>query len=188
MVYVKMFCNNFPSYNEGERIFTSFYARKCNTAGEQQGQYIDVEIADICIIPCLPSPPSSRSPRAAFIIMQEAIAAHLNSHLEGDKFVEHFLPLDPKGASFSDNFRDGIFMCRLVCLAIPGTIIGDQSAYRGVLPRCLCTNLSPVFIPPVLIMPVSLHGVYCPSLVSTRTSSFPSWGFLSIATVTPPAF
>lgn len=54
--------------------------------------------------------------------MQESFASHLNAHLGGDLFLEHLLPLDPKGADLFKKFHDGVLMCRLVCLAIPGAI------------------------------------------------------------------
>ncbi|CAM9488797.1 unnamed protein product [Scytosiphon promiscuus] len=49
-------------------------------------------------------------------------ASHLNAHLVGDPFVTHLMPLDPGGTNFFDSFKDGVLMCRLVCLAIPGSI------------------------------------------------------------------
>lgn len=49
-------------------------------------------------------------------------ASHLNAHLVGDPFLKHIVPLDPGGADFFDSFRDGVLMCRIVCLAIPGSI------------------------------------------------------------------
>ncbi|CAM9256587.1 unnamed protein product, partial [Hapterophycus canaliculatus] len=49
-------------------------------------------------------------------------ASHLNAHLVGDPFVTHLMPLDPGGTDFFESFKDGVLMCRLVCLAIPGSI------------------------------------------------------------------
>ncbi|CAM9780078.1 unnamed protein product, partial [Sphacelaria rigidula] len=57
-------------------------------------------------------------------VIQEELASYLNTHLAGDAFLNHLLPLDPKGADVLDRFQDGILLCRLVCLAIPGAI-GD---------------------------------------------------------------
>ena len=54
--------------------------------------------------------------------MQAVFASHLNAHLMGDPFLKHILPLDPGGADFFDSFKDGVLMCRIVCLAIPGSI------------------------------------------------------------------
>lgn len=49
----------------------------------------------------------------------------MNAHLLGDRFLQHLLPLDPEGADFFSKFHDGVLMCRLVCLAIPGSIGED---------------------------------------------------------------
>ncbi|CAM9109953.1 unnamed protein product [Ectocarpus sp. 4 AP-2014] len=49
-------------------------------------------------------------------------ACHLNAHLVGDPFLTHLMPLDPGGADLFDSFKDGVLMCRIVCLAIPGSI------------------------------------------------------------------
>ncbi|CAM9608766.1 unnamed protein product [Ectocarpus fasciculatus] len=49
-------------------------------------------------------------------------ACHLNAHLVGDSFLTHLMPLDPGGADLFDSFKDGVLMCRIVCLAIPGSI------------------------------------------------------------------
>lgn len=54
--------------------------------------------------------------------MQAVFACHLNAHLMGDPFLKHIVPLDPRGADFFDSFKDGVLMCRIVCLAIPGSI------------------------------------------------------------------
>lgn len=54
--------------------------------------------------------------------MQAVFASHLNAHLMGDPFLKHIMPLDPAGADFFDSFKDGVLMCRIICLAIPGSI------------------------------------------------------------------
>ncbi|CAN0493770.1 unnamed protein product, partial [Ectocarpus sp. 8 AP-2014] len=53
---------------------------------------------------------------------QAVFACHLNAHLVGDPFLTHLMPLDPGGADLFDSFKDGVLMCRIVCLAIPGSI------------------------------------------------------------------
>lgn len=59
--------------------------------------------------------------------MQETFASYLNVHLREDEILQHLLPLDPKGTDFVDKFHDGVLMCRLVCLAFPGSV-GDRRA------------------------------------------------------------
>ena len=53
---------------------------------------------------------------------QVAFARHLNRYLLGDPFLAHLLPLDSGGGDFLSKFHDGVLMCRLVCLAIPGSV------------------------------------------------------------------
>ncbi|CAN0546130.1 unnamed protein product, partial [Laminaria digitata] len=53
---------------------------------------------------------------------QVAFACHLNRYLLGDPFLKHLLPLDSGGGDFFNKFHDGLLMCRLVCLAIPGSV------------------------------------------------------------------
>eukprot|EP00903_Cladosiphon_okamuranus_P019699 g18102.t1 len=65
-------------------------------------------------------------------------ASHLNAHLTGDPFLKHILPLDPGGADFFDSFKDGVLMCRIVCLAIPGSIADAEiNAVTGDEPLSL---------------------------------------------------
>ena len=64
--------------------------------------------------------------------MQAVFASHLNAHLMGDPFLKHILPLDPEGADFFDSFKDGVLMCRIVCLAIPGSIGAPAGLRIGV--------------------------------------------------------
>lgn len=65
-----------------------------------------------------------------------AFACHLNSYLTGDPFLKHLLPLDPEGNDFFSKFEDGVLLCRLVCLAIPGSV-GTCKAYRALSFPCL---------------------------------------------------
>lgn len=48
--------------------------------------------------------------------------------------MAHLMPLDSGGTDFFDSFKDGVLMCRLVCLAIPGSIGAptDATAVRMI--------------------------------------------------------
>ena len=56
-----------------------------------------------------------------------AFARHLNHNLLGDPYLKHLLPLDSEGTDLFPKFRDGVLLCRLVSMAIPGSIGEAQS-------------------------------------------------------------
>ncbi|CAN1340129.1 FIM3 [Linum perenne] len=57
----------------------------------------------------------SQSERALYV-------AHINSYLEDDKFLKQFLPLDPATNDLFDLAKDGVLLCKLINVAVPGTI------------------------------------------------------------------
>ncbi|XP_045789778.1 fimbrin-5-like isoform X1 [Trifolium pratense] len=48
--------------------------------------------------------------------------AHINSYLAEDKFLKQFLPLDPATNALFDLAKDGVLLCKLINVAVPGTI------------------------------------------------------------------
>lgn len=48
--------------------------------------------------------------------------AHINSFLGDDKFLKEFLPLDPSDNSLFELAKDGVLICKLINLAVSGTI------------------------------------------------------------------
>ncbi|XP_050223937.1 fimbrin-1-like [Mercurialis annua] len=48
--------------------------------------------------------------------------AHINSYLGDDPFLKQFLPLDPSSNALFDLVRDGVLLCKLINVAVPGTI------------------------------------------------------------------
>ncbi|XP_057724636.1 fimbrin-1-like [Arachis stenosperma] len=48
--------------------------------------------------------------------------AHINSYLGDDPFLEQYLPLDPATNDLFDLAKDGILLCKLINVAVPGTI------------------------------------------------------------------
>ncbi|KDP39224.1 hypothetical protein JCGZ_00981 [Jatropha curcas] len=47
---------------------------------------------------------------------------HINSYLGDDPFLKQFLPLDPATNGLFNLVRDGVLLCKLINVAVPGTI------------------------------------------------------------------
>ncbi|PSR85277.1 Fimbrin-1 like [Actinidia chinensis var. chinensis] len=48
--------------------------------------------------------------------------AHINSYLRDDPFLEQLLPIDPATNALIDLAKDGVLLCKLINVAVPGTI------------------------------------------------------------------
>ncbi|XP_010532991.1 PREDICTED: fimbrin-5-like [Tarenaya hassleriana] len=48
--------------------------------------------------------------------------AHINSFLRDDPFLKNYLPIDPATNALFDLARDGVLLCKLINIAVPGTI------------------------------------------------------------------
>ncbi|KAL1821770.1 hypothetical protein ACET3Z_016639 [Daucus carota] len=48
--------------------------------------------------------------------------SHINSYLGDDLFLMDFLPLDPSTSALFDLAKDGVLLCKLINMAVPGTI------------------------------------------------------------------
>ncbi|KAB2075198.1 hypothetical protein ES319_A07G205200v1 [Gossypium barbadense] len=48
--------------------------------------------------------------------------AHINNYLAEDKFLKDFLPIDPATNALFDLAKDGVLLCKLINVAVPGTI------------------------------------------------------------------
>ncbi|KAL9679745.1 hypothetical protein QQ045_017611 [Rhodiola kirilowii] len=48
--------------------------------------------------------------------------AHINSYLRDDKFLKKYLPLDPETDDLFTLAKDGVLICKLINVAVPGTI------------------------------------------------------------------
>ncbi|KZV36203.1 fimbrin-1 [Dorcoceras hygrometricum] len=48
--------------------------------------------------------------------------AHINSYLRDDPFLKQFLPIDPSTNALFDLAKDGVLLCKLINVAVPGTI------------------------------------------------------------------
>lgn len=47
---------------------------------------------------------------------------HINSFLGDDPFLQQFLPMNPKTNELFDLVKDGVLLCKLINVAVPGTI------------------------------------------------------------------
>ncbi|CAA7407204.1 unnamed protein product [Spirodela intermedia] len=57
----------------------------------------------------------SESEKAAYV-------AHINSYLGEDPFLKEYLPLDPTTNDLFNLAKDGVLLCKLINVAVPGTI------------------------------------------------------------------
>ncbi|KAF3648244.1 Fimbrin-3 [Capsicum annuum] len=57
----------------------------------------------------------SESEKASYV-------AHINSYLRDDPFLKQFLPIDPASNALFDLAKDGVLLCKLINVAVPGTI------------------------------------------------------------------
>ncbi|ONI18252.1 hypothetical protein PRUPE_3G205200 [Prunus persica] len=53
---------------------------------------------------------------------KSSYVAHINSYLAEDSFLKKFLPLDPCTNSLFDLAKGGVLLCKLINVAVPGTI------------------------------------------------------------------
>ncbi|KAL5988000.1 Fimbrin-5 [Asimina triloba] len=51
-----------------------------------------------------------------------AYVAHINSYLGDDQFLKKYLPLDPATNDIFELAKDGVLLCKLINVAVPGTI------------------------------------------------------------------
>ncbi|KAF2285696.1 hypothetical protein GH714_007245 [Hevea brasiliensis] len=57
----------------------------------------------------------NESEKASYVV-------HINSYLADDPFLKQFLPLDPASSDLFNLVRDGVLLCKLINVAVPGTI------------------------------------------------------------------
>nr|XP_043626330.1 fimbrin-5 [Erigeron canadensis] len=57
----------------------------------------------------------SESEKASYV-------SHINNFLGEDKFLKNYLPLDPTTNALFDLCKDGVLLCKLINVAVPGTI------------------------------------------------------------------
>lgn len=53
---------------------------------------------------------------------KESYVTHINNHLAEDPFLKKYLPIDPKTNQLFELVKDGVLLCKLINLAVPGTI------------------------------------------------------------------
>ncbi|KAK4793181.1 hypothetical protein SAY86_023616 [Trapa natans] len=53
---------------------------------------------------------------------KSSYVAHINGYLGEDPFMKAFLPIDPSTDALFDLVKDGVLLCKLINVAVPGTI------------------------------------------------------------------
>ncbi|CAN6572065.1 unnamed protein product [Malus baccata var. baccata] len=53
---------------------------------------------------------------------KSSYVAHINGYLAEDPFLKKYLPLDPSTNALFDLAKDGVLLCKLINIAVPGTI------------------------------------------------------------------
>uniref|UniRef100_A0A0D9VKA9 Calponin-homology (CH) domain-containing protein n=1 Tax=Leersia perrieri TaxID=77586 RepID=A0A0D9VKA9_9ORYZ len=53
---------------------------------------------------------------------KSSYVAHINTYLGEDPFLKKYLPIEPTGSQLFDLVRDGVLLCKLINVAVPGTI------------------------------------------------------------------
>ncbi|XP_008777493.1 fimbrin-5-like [Phoenix dactylifera] len=53
---------------------------------------------------------------------KSSYVAHINSYLGEDPFLKKYLPLDPASNDLFNLVKDGVLLCKLINVAVPGTI------------------------------------------------------------------
>ncbi|XP_021897843.1 fimbrin-5-like [Carica papaya] len=53
---------------------------------------------------------------------KSSYVSHINSYLAEDLFLKKYLPLDPATNAIFDLAKDGVLLCKLINVAVPGTI------------------------------------------------------------------
>ncbi|THU48571.1 hypothetical protein C4D60_Mb06t00390 [Musa balbisiana] len=64
---------------------------------------------------------------------KESYVVHINNYLGEDPFLKKYLPLDPTTNELFNLITDGVLLCKLINVAVPGTIDERAINTKGVL-------------------------------------------------------
>ncbi|XP_047330563.1 fimbrin-2-like [Impatiens glandulifera] len=53
---------------------------------------------------------------------KSSYVAHINNYLAGDEFLKKNIPIDPSSNDLFEIVKDGVLLCKLINVAVPGTI------------------------------------------------------------------
>ncbi|CAH8278864.1 unnamed protein product [Arabidopsis lyrata] len=53
---------------------------------------------------------------------KSSYVAHINNYLSGDEFLNKYLPINPSSNDLFEVAKDGVLLCKLINVAVPGTI------------------------------------------------------------------
>ncbi|KAK3423889.1 hypothetical protein EUGRSUZ_F00638 [Eucalyptus grandis] len=97
-------------FEEFLRIYVSLHAEAASNRGSSKNSSSFLKATTTTLLHTI-----SGSEKASYV-------AHINSYLRDDPFLKQFLPIDPATNDLFNLARDGVLLCKLINVAVPGTI------------------------------------------------------------------
>jgi hypothetical protein len=92
------------------RAFLSVQARGVEKSGGSKGASSFLKTSTTTVHHAI-----NESEKASYV-------SHVNNYLRDDPFLKSYLPIDPATNAFFDLVKDGVLLCKLINVAVPGTI------------------------------------------------------------------
>ncbi|KAI3410743.1 uncharacterized protein J3R85_018515 [Psidium guajava] len=102
--------SNEIDFEEFLRTYVSLHARAASKKGSSKNPSSFLKATTTTLLHTI-----SESEKASYV-------AHINSYLGDDSFLKQFLPIDPATNDLFNLARDGVLLCKLINVAVPGTI------------------------------------------------------------------
>ncbi|XP_056173337.1 fimbrin-1-like isoform X1 [Syzygium oleosum] len=102
--------SNEIDFEEFLRTYVSLHARDASNNGSSKNSSSFLKATTTTLLHTI-----SESEKASYV-------AHINSYLRDDPFLRQFLPIDPGTNDLFNLARDGVLLCKLINVAVPGTI------------------------------------------------------------------
>ncbi|URE12283.1 Fimbrin-like protein [Musa troglodytarum] len=103
------------------RAYLNLQARVAEKSGEMKNSSSFLKATTTTLLHTI-----NESEKASYV-------AHINSYLGEDPFLKKYLPLDPASNELFNLVRDGVLLCKLINVAVPGTIDERAINTKGVL-------------------------------------------------------
>lgn len=92
------------------KIHISFQARAASQLGGSKDSSAFLKVSTTTLLHTI-----SQSEKGCYV-------HHINSYLGDDPFLKQFLPMDPNSDDIFNLAKDGVLLCKLINVAVPGTI------------------------------------------------------------------
>ncbi|KAF8023812.1 hypothetical protein BT93_F1098 [Corymbia citriodora subsp. variegata] len=102
--------SNEIDFEEFLRTYVSLHAQAASNRGSSKNSSSFLKATTTTLLHTI-----SESEKASYV-------AHINSYLRDDRFLKQFLPIDPATNELFNLARDGVLLCKLINVAVPGTI------------------------------------------------------------------